>query len=93
MHVIPMIVTCMLQGTLCDTGIPRTFYGGNICSVVFARYVRKKINPLYQSLANELNSATMHYLATNFITFFFYSFENYKKLFNSYFDLFLKNAD
>ena len=32
-HVIPMIITCMLQGTLCDTGIPRTFYGGNICSV------------------------------------------------------------
>ena len=33
MHVIPMIITYMLQGTLCDTGIPRTFYGGNICSV------------------------------------------------------------
>ena len=33
MHVIPMIITCMLQGTLCDMGIPRTFYGGNICSV------------------------------------------------------------
>ena len=34
--------------------------------------VRKKINPLYSySLADELNSATMHYLATNFITFFF----------------------
>ena len=32
-HVIPMIITCMLQGTLCDTGIPRTFYGGNIFSV------------------------------------------------------------
>ena len=30
MHIIPMIITCMLQGTLCDTGIPRTFYGGNI---------------------------------------------------------------
>ena len=28
-----MIITCMLQGTLCDTGIPCTFYGGNICSV------------------------------------------------------------
>ena len=34
MHVIPMIITCMLQGTLCNTGIPCTFYGGNICSVV-----------------------------------------------------------
>ena len=32
-HVIPMIITCMLQGTLCDMGIPRTFYGGNIYSV------------------------------------------------------------
>ena len=31
---IPMIITCLLQGILCDTGIPRTFYGGNICSVV-----------------------------------------------------------
>ena len=30
---IPMIITCLLQGTLCDTGIPRTFYGGKICSV------------------------------------------------------------
>ena len=24
---------CILQGTFCDTGIPCTFYGGNICSV------------------------------------------------------------
>ena len=32
-HAIPMMITCMLQGTLCDTGIPCTFYGGNICSV------------------------------------------------------------
>ena len=24
---------CMLQGTLCNTGFPRNFYGGNICSV------------------------------------------------------------
>ena len=32
-HAIPMMITCMLQGTLCDTGIPRTFYGENICSV------------------------------------------------------------
>ena len=38
---IPMIITCLLQGTLCDTGIPRTFYGGNICSVVCS----DKINP------------------------------------------------
>ena len=32
-HAIPMMITCMLQGTLCDTGIPCTFYGENICSV------------------------------------------------------------
>ena len=24
---------CVLQGTFCDTGIPCTFYGGNVCSV------------------------------------------------------------
>ncbi len=28
-----MIIKCMSQGTPCDTGSPRTFYGGNICSV------------------------------------------------------------
>ena len=27
------VITCMLQGTQCDTGIPYTFYGENICSV------------------------------------------------------------
>ena len=27
MHAIPMMITCMLQGTLCDKGIPCTFYG------------------------------------------------------------------
>jgi hypothetical protein len=32
-NAIPMMITCMLQGTFCNTGIPRTFYGGNICSV------------------------------------------------------------
>ena len=40
MHVIPMIITCMLQGTLCDTGIPCTFYGGNICSVPMYHIVK-----------------------------------------------------
>ena len=29
-HAIPMMITRMLQGTLCDTGIPCTFYGENI---------------------------------------------------------------
>ena len=31
-HVIPVIITCSLQGTFCDTGFPRTFYGGKICN-------------------------------------------------------------
>ena len=41
---IRMIITCLLQGTLCDTGIPRTFYGGKICSVVF--FIEKKIRKI-----------------------------------------------
>ena len=32
-HVFPITITCLLQGTLCNTGIPCTFYGENICSV------------------------------------------------------------
>ena len=32
-HAIPVTITCTLQGTLCNTGIPCTFYGGNICNV------------------------------------------------------------
>ena len=32
-HVFPFTITCLLEGTLCDTGIPCTFYGENICSV------------------------------------------------------------
>jgi hypothetical protein len=31
--VIPIPITCILQGTPCDTGIPNTFYRQNICSV------------------------------------------------------------
>ena len=34
-HVIPMIITCMLQGTPCDTGFPCTLYGEIFCSLVF----------------------------------------------------------
>ena len=30
---IPIKCKCILQGTLCDTGIPHTFYRGKICSV------------------------------------------------------------
>ena len=32
-HVIPTIITFMLRGTPCYTGISYTFYGENICSV------------------------------------------------------------
>ena len=32
-HVFPMTITCLLQGTLCNTGIPCTFYGEKNCSV------------------------------------------------------------
>ena len=31
--VIPVIFTCILQGTFCDTGIPHNSYGEKICSV------------------------------------------------------------
>ena len=34
-HVFPITITCLLQGTLCDTGIPCTFYGENICSAMY----------------------------------------------------------
>ena len=57
--VIPDIITCMLQGTRCDTGIPNTFYGENICSVGtkmankfnnFEKFDRKKSNsPIFLS--------------------------------------------
>ena len=33
-HAILIMFMCILQGTFCDTGIPCTFYGGNICSAV-----------------------------------------------------------
>ena len=32
-HVIPVIITCTLQGTFCNPGIPCFFHGGKICSV------------------------------------------------------------
>ena len=38
-HVFPITITCLLQGTLCDTGIPCTFYGENICSVHKYMYI------------------------------------------------------
>ena len=31
--VIPVTITFTLQGTLCNKGVPHTFYGDNICSV------------------------------------------------------------
>ena len=36
-HVILVIIKCTLQGMFCDTGIPRTFYGGKICSVFISQ--------------------------------------------------------
>ena len=33
-HATPMIITYILQGTICDMGIPRTLYGGKICRVL-----------------------------------------------------------
>jgi hypothetical protein len=40
--VIPIPITCILQGTPCDTGIPYTFYGENICSVCCGKAVGEK---------------------------------------------------
>ena len=40
---IPMIITCLLQGTLCDTGIPCTFYGEKICSVDRSKMSEKRL--------------------------------------------------
>ena len=36
---IPVKFICILQGTPCDTGIHRTFYGGKICSGVIMAQV------------------------------------------------------
>ena len=50
---IPMIITCLLQGTLCDTGIPCTFYGGKICSAVMVNSLSVRIyNGSLQLLQN-----------------------------------------
>ena len=38
-----MMITCILQGTLCDTGIPCTLYGGNICSVLYCMMLGRLI--------------------------------------------------
>ena len=46
-HVIPVIITCTLQGMFCDTGIPRTFYGGKICSVVCTTLLRSSSSCTY----------------------------------------------
>ena len=42
---IPMIITCLLQGILCDKGIPRTFYGGK-----FVVYKYKSVNQFWWNL-------------------------------------------
>ena len=56
---IPMIITCLLQGILCDTGIPRTFYGGKICSVP-VQYM--KTTSSEQASNKDLPVPEMHFL-------------------------------
>ena len=41
--VIPVTITCTLQGARCNTGIPNTFYGENIFSVVYQTEVQDQI--------------------------------------------------
>ena len=43
-HVIPTKITCMLLGTLCNMGFPRTFYGGKICSVPWSKYSKAELS-------------------------------------------------
>ena len=52
---IPMIITSLLQGTLCDTGIPRTFYVGKICSV----YIFKLQNYIFAIINNQRNEKSV----------------------------------
>ena len=42
--VIPIKFICMLQGTLCDTGISYTFYRGKICSAVYSFQPKEAAN-------------------------------------------------
>ena len=53
----------MLQGILCDTGIPRTFYGENICSV---EKVHQNLNVSYimqllRLICGEMNQKILSY--------------------------------
>ena len=47
--VIPVTITCTLQGVNCDTGIPHTFYGGNICSVLISKIRLSQTSLLFTS--------------------------------------------
>ena len=53
---IPMIITCLLQGTLCDTGIPRTFCGGKICSVQ-SRTIALVFESIFMDVSHKLDMA------------------------------------
>ena len=54
-HAIPIMITCMLQGTLCNTGIPRTFYGESICSVCTAVKSKGKISQNFVAFSEYMN--------------------------------------
>ena len=55
-HAIPMMITCMLQGTLCDTGIPCTFYGENICSVYRSKFHTNSLGLTFEMLRMGISS-------------------------------------
>ena len=70
-HAIPMMIICMLQGTLCDTGLPCTFYGENICSV--CTYIQKRfhsfftLNPTISQKVNPLKTGSNFGLMSSFL--------------------------
>ena len=63
-HAIPMMITCMLQGTLCDTGIPCTFYVHSVLDVLpwYLMY-RKEGNP--QLTDHDQNVSRVAFLECN----------------------------
>ena len=74
-HVIPTIITCMLRGTPCYTGIYYTFYGENICSV----------QPIiiFSPIVNGDQSLCTASIPTMFSKCLFFSFENWKAFNNT----------
>ena len=68
-HAIPLRITCMLQGTLCDTGIPCTYYGENICSVQ-----SYKIDPSSTYVYAAQPFDLLHYALRTFLIYFPYAY-------------------